>query len=158
MLKGRNVLKIEIYLEMNKRMPHKQSTGLGDPRGTASHAGACVDPLVASLPTFLAKQESRAPGRGLFAAGIRTILRFCSVLVFGRKDTPSVKNQRFLPPPSVREARVQCKHDGVTDCHGQQAAFAMTLLGRWVTAETKPERPQAPCSEQPPKGRLLASR
>ena len=46
-----------------------------------------------------------------------------------RKDTPSVKNQRFLPPPSVREARVQCKHDGVTDCHDQSADWSRNDMG-----------------------------
>ena len=60
---------------------------------------------LSSLHLPPAALASLPPGRGLFAAAISTTLRFCSVLVFIRRDTPSVKNQRFLPPPSRREAR-----------------------------------------------------
>ena len=49
-------------------------------------------PRVASLPTFLAKQESRAPGRGLTAATICTTYRFCI-----RPDLMDVEDKNVSP-------------------------------------------------------------
>ena len=79
-VKCRTILKIKIYHKLQKRIPHLWRCGREGSRGAwlaLREQGLQRSPRVASLPTFLAKQESRAPGRGLFAAAIRTMLRFC---------------------------------------------------------------------------------
>ena len=80
LLKCRTILKIKIYHKLQKRIPHLWRCGREGSRGAwlaLREQGPQRSPRVASLPTFLAKQESRATGRGLFAAAIRTILRLC---------------------------------------------------------------------------------
>ena len=63
LLKGRNVLEIEICHKLQKRIPHLWRCGREGSRGAwlaLREQGPQRSPRVASLPTFLAKQESRA--------------------------------------------------------------------------------------------------